>query len=161
VSGLECPRGRSFGIEAVAVDCLNEHFAGQSALANEAVQRRQHDGMAIHLEESPQRRARITAPEAVGSQSYVYPVDVRRNELRVGANVVRRRHGHFRIPQLLFDMAHSRRIIRVQPVPAMRLGCLPCQFAEAGHTEHLAVDTPILLQESGCKADFAHRSPIR
>ena len=83
-----------------------------------------HQVVAIDFEELTQRRARITTPKAIGAERAEAGRDVRRDQLRIGADVIRRRDDGGEPRQLLLHKTDARGSARLQAIRTFDLARL-------------------------------------
>src|SRR5262249_49612084 len=116
------PRNRPLGIDAERLDRPAHRGAVHALLVGQRLERRHRDVAAIHLEEAPQRGARVRAAVAVRAESDVAPGDPLTDLIGHRAHVVGGgNHRTLAVLQQLADIGNARCLVRMQQVPALAL----------------------------------------
>src|SRR6476646_9483035 len=144
----------SRGVDLVALDGSRYGCSRQRALPRQRGKRRDDYMPAIVLEETAQCRARVAATEAIGAQCHEAAADVRRDQLRVRANVVGGGDDRRRSAEAALQVALAGRGARLQPVGALDVACLAGELAEARHAPDFARHLPIVTEHRRGGDDF-------
>src|SRR5690606_4026572 len=149
-------RSRLLGVDGVLLHRLRHQALVDHPILRERGDGVQRDVRTVHLEEAPQRLARVAATVAVGAERDVAPRHPFADLVRHRLHVVR--GGDDRaapLRQALLDVAPPGLGRRMQAVPARHLQRFPAELVEARDGPDVRGDPEILLQELGRGEDLA------
>src|SRR5690606_15971478 len=146
------------GIEAVLLDRVRNHRRLDCAVVGERLERSDRDPVAVQFEVMAQPLTGVRTAVAVGAEHAIglalghERTDLIGEHLHVVGSRDRR---PFAILQALLDVRQTRRLGRVQHVPAIRVQAVAAQFVETRAAPDVGGDAPVCFQQIGRGDDFA------
>ena len=142
------PGIRQLRVDAVSVDRAGDHLGSDLPFVGQRLQRGDRHVEPVDLEEPPQARSHVAAPETVGAEGDEPAVHPGPDLVGEQAHVVRRRHR--RAGALLetpLEVAPPGLLGGVQPVPPLHRHSVAAQLGEARGAPHVGVHREVIIEE--------------